>query len=195
MRDYLAQVDPAVDLIQVNRFNVALTAQGPLAPFPLPPECYADVWMYPQPLVDYRRSVEEAGVPWIRGVPAPKVVARPHRLEWVGLGFHDGGGQNLHQIKVLDLVVAHLAFTTEARFVKKIKNIQHSLATFPGNLPAESGWHWRRWAKLLDSPQAVTAEYQYQQITDEQRHQLSQQGQLVSAAAYLRRGQSQRLDV
>ena len=110
----------ASDVLRVHRFNVPLGPDGPCLGPGVPPGDPAAMLLIVEPVPDFRARLDEAsGLPWIRGVPVPKVMARTARIE----GLHDGGhdlrassGPPLRRCVPTDLLIAHLPFTTAARF-------------------------------------------------------------------------------
>lgn len=141
------------DLLLVDRFNVPVGPAGPLMPDRLVPERYDELLLLATPIAnfpDYLR--QHADTPWIIGVDAPGTVARPERVGGVKAGLHDIDAADrapLRWSRPADLVIAHLPFSSRARFARKISNARRFLAArdVAGD-GAEVAWHWRRWVAM-----------------------------------------------
>lgn len=141
------------DLLLVDRFNVPVGPAGPLMPDRLVPERYDELLLLAEPVANFPNSLRQhADTPWIVGVDAPGTIARPERVCGVKAGIHDivvAGRAPLRWSRPADLVIAHLPFTTRARFARKIHNARRFLAArdASGDGP-EVAWHWRRWVAM-----------------------------------------------
>lgn len=151
--DSIAGLD-ALDLVIVDRFNVPLDAQGLRTPDRgLPADAGLDLIV--ESLPGFRAHLEQnPGTPWIRIVPAPKVLARAGRIEHVTDGFHDilpTPGPPLRRGRADDVLVAHVPFTTLRRFSAKVENVRQIFAVHDAYCGTDIAWHWRR---LLDCTDA-----------------------------------------
>ena len=48
----------------------------------------------------------------------------------------------------LEIIIAHLPFTTEARFRRKLENIREVFAYHDEYFGLDGAWHWRHWLEL-----------------------------------------------
>lgn len=188
LRDGPQWHDEAVDMIQVQRYNVALARSGPLAPALMAPQGYAETALFARAVPHFRKHLQEQPLtPWITGVPVAKFAARPGCLASVDVGWHGAQGRDGKPIRrqpSADIVVAHLPFTTESRFRRKVDNIRRMLSSHPECFPPDSAWHWRRWA-ALPSASAVEHEFALQCLSDAELAALRADGALRSAAELL----------
>lgn len=142
------------DLLLVDRYNVPIGPKGPLMPEHLRPERYDELLLVTEPIANFPEYLAKyRHQPWILGVDAPAPVARPARIGGVTDGIHDiiaAGREPLRWSRPADLVIAHLPFSTRARFARKVDNIRHFAAVHA----AEEGFslppHWRRWLAMAD---------------------------------------------
>lgn len=142
------------DVARVSRFNVAIGSDGPLVPDVLAADQYDKIWLVVEPMENFRELIfQEASIPWIRAIPAPKIVARLNRFD----GFTDGGhqilptsGPPLRRVVPDDLIVAHLPITSLERFKTKIRNIRETLSLNQEHYASDAklAWHWKRWLDL-----------------------------------------------
>ena len=142
------------DVLTVPRYNVVLAANGPTLP-PMPSAAdYADTLLFVEPIPEFRNHLRfNPRTPWIRGVPGPKAMARTKRIGGLIDGMHDviaNDGPPLRHLVPDDLLIAHLPFTTLARFQQKIANIRRAIAVHDAYLGEGLAWHWRRWLALAD---------------------------------------------
>jgi|SRR4029077_17165992 glycosyltransferase involved in cell wall biosynthesis len=142
------------DVLVVDRFNVPLQHSGAMMPDELTPNRYSETLLFVEPIPNLQFQLQEnPRTAWLQGVPVPKVMARPKRIAGWTVGMHDviaAGGSHLVRSKPSDLIIAHLAFTTFARFARKVENIRGVFARFDTYFPGQTGWHWRRWVALAD---------------------------------------------
>lgn len=185
-----------LDLLYIERFNVPLGPAGPRMPDLLVPESYDELLLLAEAIPDFhtylRRHPE---TPWIRGMDAPKAMARPARVRTVGEGGHDiiaGDREPLRWARPADLLIAHLPLTTLERFSRKVDNIRRFLAAhdakgsnfaIPGTTP-----HWRRWIELAAAG-LLGEEFAHSVFDDETIARLRQQKVIRSAAEIFRGNQ------
>ena len=142
------------DIVIIDRFNIPLSPTGPLIPNRLVPSRFAELALIVEPIPQFR-SVLEANpdTPWIRGVPMPKVMARPAVIAAVNDGAHSivpVDGALLRYVTSQDLLIAHLPFSTRVRFARKIENIRRVFELHDEYMGENLGWHWRRWLASAD---------------------------------------------
>jgi hypothetical protein len=84
-----------------------------------------------------------------------------------------------------DLVIAHLPFTTPARFRRKVDNIREVFAVYADYFRERPGqaWHWRRWLSLEDEA-AMDREF-WRQAFDAATLQAYRHDGVISDAATL----------
>ena len=120
----------------------------------LHPSRYSELSLIVEPIPQFRTYLQEnPNAPWIRGVPVAKIIARPERIVAVTDGAHSIwpiNGVPLRSLKSNDLLIAHLPFTTRARFARKIDNIRKVFQIHDKYMGDDLGWHWRRWLALAD---------------------------------------------
>ena len=140
------------DIVTVDRFNVALTTLGLAMPACPGPESYSRTYLYNQPVPDFRRHLEShPDIPWISGVPVPKVLGRSEFIEAVAMGGHDidvTPGRAIRRTRAADLVIAHVPFSSFERFKRRIDNITEFFELNPGYFTGGQGWHWKRLYEL-----------------------------------------------
>ena len=81
-------------------------------------------------------------------------MARPHVIAGVEPGSHDVTGSadaNILRRAARDLLIAHVPFSTDERFWRKLDNIRTELAQNPAYFNGELSWHWKRWAAMTDN--------------------------------------------
>jgi hypothetical protein len=142
------------DVLVVDRFNVPLVENGPAISFPPVPRTYDKLLLITAPIENFRAYLRNnPDAPWIRGVPVPKVMARPELIGSLSPGFHDvvpANDKPLRRVKPGDLLIAHVPFSTQTRFAQKIRNIRNFVEVHDQYLGADLAWHWRRWMSLAD---------------------------------------------
>lgn len=180
------------DVLSVRRFNVPLLAsrepsdESELAFDPLH---YEDVLLVVEPIPNFRDHLHaHPETPWSRGVPIPKIMARPQFIESVEMGMHDlkaRAGQPLRRATPKDLIIAHRPFTTKSRFARKIANIRKFLTYYDEVLGPDLAWHWRRWLEIVDRD-GLDQEFNRNVFDQTICAELRQQGTIVSAAEFFR---------
>jgi glycosyltransferase involved in cell wall biosynthesis len=149
----------AADVLSVERFNVVLGPDGPLVPREMSPSNYDEILLFAEPIANFHQQKQrDPNLPWLGGAVMPKTMAKLSMLEGLAPGQHDVCGDYLRRAKPSDLVIAHLPFSTRARFERKVTNIRAIYDENRINLSRSeerwqnngSAWHWRRWASLAD---------------------------------------------
>ena len=143
------------DVLSVDRFNVAATAQQQSLPVASWLKSHhAELLLYTTMPANLRQYVEDhPDVPFVALMPGPKVMARPHVIAGVEPGSHDVTGSadaNILRRAARDLLIAHVPFSTDERFWRKLDNIRTELAQNPAYFNGELSWHWKRWAAMTD---------------------------------------------
>ncbi|WP_428311670.1 glycosyltransferase family 2 protein [Hydrocarboniphaga sp.] len=189
LRDGLA--GHRADVLSVRRFNVPVTDAGVLLPDSLEPARYRELQLFAKPVRDLRKRLQdqEDNMAWIRDVPRGKVIARRRVIGGVALGGHDvivPPQIEASRACPLDVLIAHLPFTTATRFARKRRNISEYFKQrdAEGKGAEARAWHWRRWDELADDP-AVLAEFQRQLLPMRRIQKMQQRGVVRSAADLL----------
>ncbi|MDQ6869556.1 MAG: glycosyltransferase family 2 protein [Pseudomonadota bacterium] len=142
------------DVLSVPRFNIPLVEGSQWNSIEFDPCHYEDLLVIFKPIPDFRAFLGgDPETPWIRGVPVPKVMARPTYVGGVTMGAHDiiaAGDLPPRRGTPFDLFIAHLPFTTKTRFARKIANIRKAFALHDQFLGKDQAWHWRRWMEIVD---------------------------------------------
>ncbi|MGH8030314.1 MAG: glycosyltransferase family 2 protein [Arenimonas sp.] len=157
------------DIVTVPRYNVALGPSGPRIEGARTPYLGGDMQLVVNAPARFRAALEEdPSLAWIRGVPVPKVIARPAAIGGVKDGDHDvvpPPGATARRAVADDMVIAHLPFSTLARFARKIDNVRRVFDVHDEYFGAQLAWHWRRWL-ALEGDEAIAAEFD-RQVFDE----------------------------
>jgi glycosyltransferase involved in cell wall biosynthesis len=190
----LRQLDGVrADLLSVPRYNVPFGPSGPVFPDSLGSERYGEIDLIVEPIPEFRQQLKaDPTLPWIRHVPVPKVIVRPHLIGWLVDGMHDvipAAGGEFRRAVALDIVTAHLPFTTEVRFLRKIENVREVFALHDEYIGPHNAWHWRRWLELADRGEIVS-EFQRTRFSDETLVDLRRRGIIRTAAEALRQNGS-----
>jgi hypothetical protein len=191
LRSY-AKTLTGIDIVTVNRFNIPLGPDGPWAPPDLRFAKHDELLLVVDQNVQSRgsnlrkRLQEDPTLPWILGVPVPKVMARPDRIAGLIDGMHDiipTSDGPLRRLEARDLLIAHLPLTTRDRFFCKVRNMKE---VFEANDFGEDiAWHWRRWYNLLLEG-ALDHEFDRSILDDEAVRRLRRSGIIQSAAELFR---------
>lgn len=154
-----------LDVVAVDRFNVPLDGAGLLTGDRRPPSLRHDLSLIVKTLPDFRKKLEQdPDLPWIRIVPARKVMARADRVAGVSDGFHDirgTPGPPLRRGHASDLLIAHVPFSTLDRFTRKIHNIRQVFAVHDEYCGENIAWHWRRLLACTDDA-SIRREFELQ---------------------------------
>ncbi|AGW15018.1 glycosyltransferase family 2 protein [Megalodesulfovibrio gigas] len=117
------------------------------------------------------------GIPWVLTRVGPKCCMRACE----SLDFNVGGHAVINRVNkqgiptsvATDIVIAHIAFTTLARFEIKMRAVSMIVDAAPANRNPNLGWHWVRLAEIFkQGPAAVEAEWRRQFMTPEAAEQL-----------------------
>jgi len=172
------------DIIHVDRFNVPLGVDGPMCPTIFAPMNYACIMLITQPVPDFRGYLDvNPAAPWIRGVPGRKIMARPECIGDILCGHHDvvpHPGLKVRRADAQDIIITHLPFTQRERFIRKVDNIRHVLATHGDYFGQDLAWHWRRWLHLAEAGQ-LNAEFDRTVFSPSVTTELQMQGVIRSA--------------
>ncbi len=154
----------ALDVMTVERFNVPLDAEGLRTADRAAPNG-PDLDLIVDTLPGFRAHLQaNPGTPWIRIVPAPKVLARAARIAHIIDGFHDiepTPGPALRRATADDVLVAHVPFTTLPRFTAKVGNVRRMFAVHDEYCGADIAWHWRRLLACNDA-ESIKREFELQ---------------------------------
>lgn len=175
------------DLLRIDRFNVPLQCNGEASGVG---RDFGDTLLVTGPIPQLREAIARLpDTPWSRGVPMPKVMARPGQIASLGIGGHDAEapeGKPLRRIRPVDMVIAHLPFTTRERFLRKVRNARRTLLQNPSLFAGDMAWHWGRWVGLLEDG-GLDAEFDRQVFAAPALRALRDQGAVESAADWFRR--------
>ena len=180
---------PTADVIMVDRYNIPVGPAGPLMPAELRPPHYGDLLLLAEPVDDAQSYLRQnASVSWIWAKAEPKVMARPKRikaLEYAGHDVFPADSTRLRRSTADDLFIAHLPFTSRARFHRKVENIRRTISAHDAFFDGAMAWHWRRWLTLAEQGR-LDEEYDSTVFTADAIAALRQQGSIRSAAEILR---------
>lgn len=185
------------DALVVDRYNVLLGTTGPPMPAGLRPAGYDTLLLVTGRVSNNELRHElttDPTRPWIFAAVLPKVMARPSLIRGVDSGMHNllEAGAPLRRVVPDDLLIAHLPFTTETRFMRKVASIRATFAAADVDVTdvAESwekvsqAWHWRRWATLPEHE--LAAEFARNRFDDARISELRQAGRVASVASVLK---------
>ena len=91
---------------------------------------------------------------WIMHAVGPKVMCRASAFGGFVVGGHgmiSRDGRPIREAVAKDAIVAHLPFSSFARFERKVRNIKHVVGANPENFGNTQAWHWKRWVEHLDN--------------------------------------------
>jgi capsular polysaccharide biosynthesis protein/glycosyltransferase involved in cell wall biosynthesis len=180
------------DVLYIQSFNVPLGPNGPLMPARFIPDRYEELLLIIKSGVDFRgfrKYLEEnPEVAWITGVPEPKMLARSESACALIEGMHNIPAPFLEPLRrrtAADLIIAHVPFTTTARFARKVDNARRALAADDesGRAQGDVAWHWRRWLRLADEGR-LDEEFNRSVFTAETIAELRRDGIVRSAAEW-----------
>jgi hypothetical protein len=177
------------DIATIDRYNVPLSTDGPRMPAEIEPAAYDELLLFIEPIPELRLRIDdEPDLAWSRGVPMPKVMARPDAISGLSPGHHAvvglPGSRSIDG-PASDLLIAHVPFTTLPRFVRKVSNIQRKMRVNPPFFAGQQAWHWRRWASIHQAGE-LTGEFERQVIGDDELQELRARGIVRSAAEVFR---------
>ena len=182
------------EALSVARFNVPLLTEGVAIRFPVSADCYSDILLYAPDEgqeATKARVRQDANAPWIAAIPAEKVMLRPDKVRNTGPGHHTAkaaAGQDISIARPQDLLIAHVPFTTEARFGRKVANIAAAVAASGQEWSANSAWHWRRWLEIMERDGGVADEMARNTVPASEIAALRHAGVVKSAAGLLASG-------
>jgi hypothetical protein len=178
----------AADALSVRRLNIPLVAGRPVLPTDLSPGGYNDLYLVASGRTNADRALErERDLVWIMTEGAPKTIVNPATVNGVGMGHHQvikKQGTQPNVVRPNDLIIAHAPFSTSARFLRKLENIDRSLTTFGHRLVGPEAWHWRRWLQIAREGK-VDEEFRRQALTEEQFQARLRDATIQSAATVL----------
>lgn len=144
-----------------------------------------EMFLITDPIKDGKAALDRSEAPWIMTAVQPKLLFRAEAAVSIGVGGHQllREGKVVKDQSVSDLVVAHAPFTTLERFVRKVKNIEATLAAGSHLLSGSQAWHWKRWASMLEEGN-IEAEYERQCLSIEQFNQYVSAGVIEKVEQY-----------
>lgn len=186
IRDVLART--GADVLQVERFNVAVAPDGPRWGPDLAPPAHAAVDLIVRQIPQARRHLQDRpDTPWILGRILPKIVARARALDaGIRMGAHVARSVEDGEPTVdrpTDLLIAHVPISSRARFMTKLDNIRKVASLARDRFGPGDAWHWWRWLELADQGRA-DEEYERQIFDAPTLARLRAQGTVMSAAAW-----------
>lgn len=156
--------------LTVRRLNVPLVKDRPLLPIDLSPAHYADLFVVAHPVAEAERRFQvNPDLAWIMTQVGPKTIINPRAVKGVGMGTHQVMGKGQIKQPVVwadDVIIAHTPFSSPARFVRKLENIERSMTHFGHRLIGSQAWHWRRWLQIAKEG-SVEEEFGRQRMTEE----------------------------
>lgn len=187
LKDCVTATD--ADLLCVDRFNVVLADAGACLSWPVTPANNDQLLMFVKPIPDFFNvPLEQQAAPWIVRVPMPKILARPDRLGTLDNGMHGArgvGGVPLATYVPVDLVIAHLPFTSRGRFRRKVENIQKLMAMHDDYFGSGMARQWRRWRDIAIAG-GIDDEFDRQRLCVEDMQRYRANGTIRSASEMLR---------
>jgi glycosyltransferase involved in cell wall biosynthesis len=188
LKDCLSLADS--DILNVDRFNVPLTERGPLLPDDLSPSHYQDLYLCVGTIPNFHIYREQhPEVPFILGAPlGPKVMARPGAIRAVTPGGHtvEPLREGLERrARPLDLIIAHVPFSSFGRFERKVMNISQLIRVMPDFFSKYNVWHWQEWASQLKEGR-LREEFERQLLDEQLLADLIQSGSIRSASEMFR---------
>jgi hypothetical protein len=179
-----ASLDGA-DVLEIDRFNVPLTPDGPAIPDHLVPSTYQNLLLLVATMPFQKSVRRKPDLPWIRTKVFSRIMVRPGTIAGVGIAAHravPAGEAPLHLSTPADLLIAHLPFTTRRRFRRKVENVRALLAVHDELFGKWKALHWRRWVALADRG-ALDEEFDRMIFDGETIAELRDRQEVRSAAA------------
>lgn len=178
------------DILTVDRFNVPLTKNGPLFPDDISPNRYQDLYLCVNTIPNFQLHRDEhPEVPFILGAPiGPKVMARPGAIRTVTPGGHtvEAMREGLdRRARPLDLMIAHVPFSSFERFERKVRNISELIRATPEYFSRYNVWHWLGWDSLLKEGR-LREEFERQLLDEPFLSELVQSGSIRAASEMFR---------
>lgn len=176
------------DVLTVSRYNVPVGDDGPFVPGVMSADRYDEVLCFAQDVADARGFLRDnPNRAWTTLRTAPKVMVRPDVVGTIRPGVHDiwpTDARPLRRCMPPDVVIAHLPFTTPARFRRKIGNIRRMFGVHDVAAGKGQAWHWRRWLDLEDRG-LLEEEFAKGVLTEDEIIRLRAEGLICSAADLL----------
>lgn len=176
------------DVVRVSSFNVPLVEGRELLPGSISPRDYPDIHFVVQPVENAQASITaDPNLPYSMVRVPPKIIVNPDKVMGAAMGCHrvvEKPGMRAVTKVADDMVIAHLPFSTAARFQRKVDNIRRSFAHFGHRLVGTQAWHWRRWLELADQGKGEE-EFRRQILTQKQFDELSSAGIVQSVQQWL----------
>lgn len=173
------------DVLSVRRLNVPLVVGDPILPDELVPENYDKIRLISRPVkISPDTSMNGIQVPWIMTPIIPKIMVKPSVVDTIAIGGHGVSkeAQEASTAEPDDLVIAHLPFSTLARFQTKLENIDKTMVNAADLFVGLEGWHWRRWNAIWRAGKAEQ-EFNWQWMSPEQLQQAMATGQVQTVDA------------
>lgn len=177
----------ALDLITLPRRNVVLGAGGPCMPLPPARPSLEETLVVAEPIFDFWADPSNAlQTPWILSGVMPRMLARREVVRGVKGGAHDVECRDGARRGVArSAFVAHLAFTTFARFERKVSNIGQLIENHPDDFVGNS-MHWVRWHRIHREGR-LREDYDRQVLHGAPLQAMQDAGRVASAQAFLDR--------
>lgn len=194
LKDCPELADGGGDIVRIDRLNVVLDAAGLCLPDPPSPERYDEVLVVAEtvPSAEYWSDPRHAEqTPWIRSAINPKVIARLDKIAGVTDGMHDFIARDkrvARKIRASSLFIAHVPFSTRARFRRKIDNVTRLMEAHEAEFETQ-GRHWKRWRRLA-AEGCIDEEFDRQVFGTADLLELRRSGIVRSAAEWFARGSS-----
>jgi glycosyltransferase involved in cell wall biosynthesis len=178
------------DIVSVPRYNMPLVRGETSDQIRFDPQGYDRLLAIARSIPDFRDVLREnPGIPWIRGVPGPKIIARPQYVASALMGGHDivsPDGMIPRRARAQDLFISHLPFSTKERFARKIANVRQMIMRHGETYDPSLAWHWRRWFEIIDQ-KGIDHEFEINLFDEETRDALRRDGVIVSASDIFRK--------
>ncbi len=178
------------DIVSVPRYNMPIVKDEAWDAIRFDPPGYHRLYAITKPIPDFRDMLDEnPSIPWIRGVPVPKIIARPECVASAIMGAHDvipPDGMTPRRAGAPDLFISHVPFSTKGRFARKIANIRRLISRHDGSFDPSLGWHWRRWLEIVDR-NGIDHEFEKNLFDEVTRDRLRREGVIVSASEIFRK--------
>ena len=177
------------DALSVRRLNVPLIRDRSLLPVDLSPSNYANLFVVANPIGEAERRFQtDPDLAWIMTQIGPKTIINPRTVQGVGMGTHqvmEKGQVNPTVFWADDVIIAHTPFSSPARFVRKLANIERSMNVFGHRLVGSHAWHWRRWLRIARDG-AVEEEFGRQIMSEERFRAALAEGTIQSVEMVLK---------
>ena len=176
------------DALIISRFNVPLVATGAQLRFVGTALDPGALLLYAPDKVrreTQKRVRNDSDAAWIAAIPAPKMMARTAKISSTAEGQHNIAAADAGQVTTEvpdDLFIAHVPFSTQSRFARKMANIQIALDGTGASWGPDSAWHWRRWLKNIEENGGIAGEMARNLITAEESTEMRRSGVIKSAA-------------